>query len=222
MNGNNNAQNSSYTNANSIDEKNTVDGEAIVIEVEPLAEDKKDVKARINFLEMDMSSEFFKNPSTDDKGLNSETDETDEEDEDEQEETEELEIEEELKPSDFKEEAAFVLDIVDGMIQTMCYAISGEKDKGIFAIEVPKKNKLKRQLTFLLHKHRVKMSIEAMFCISFIAIYFEPIRQAISMKNDKKQKKQAFYENNKPIQTESENKYGKQAKKRTGSTSEAA
>jgi hypothetical protein len=90
-----------------------------------------------------------------------------------------------LDPSNYEEISEFAIELIDLGMSSLAKFISKEKGSSHkFEAPAHKKAKLSRQLSKILNKHNLGISIEFIFIISLVMIYLGPIREAIKLRGE--------------------------------------
>ena len=81
-----------------------------------------------------------------------------------------------------------IMEFFDAGVSNICSAIALGMKPSEFELTIPKKQQLSRNLSVILAKHQVKMSIEALFVIAVCLAYSSPLKKAVSVRKAKKEK----------------------------------
>lgn len=121
-------------------------------------------------------------------------DETNVEDVEAEEEEEEYDEEKEKKKEytfeDYKDATDFGIELIDLVLSNSFRALAEEKETSEFELSEKKKEKLSGMLAKILHKHKIKLTIEVMFFLTLIMCYFQIAKKAWSMRKKKNKEKE--------------------------------
>ncbi len=150
---------------------------------------KQDIK--INFAEEDYS-ETLTAKKTVEQNTDSEGNEQDDKGNKQSDKKEEQKVKaDELSDLDYQDMSEFLIEIIDLGISSGLKMWS--KDKGVgnkYEAPFAKKQKLIRMLSKILAKHQFGLSIESLFCITLVMVYYQPAKDALKARKEKNEKEE--------------------------------
>lgn len=156
---------------------------------------KSDVK--INFIDEDYSDTLTSKKTIEDndnneKGSNSDLDSSEpKKEENKDSNKKENPDTKEFNDLDYQDMSEFIIEVIDIGISSSLKMIAKEKVSTKYEAPFVKKQKLIRMLAKILAKHQFGVSLEALFCITLVMVYYKPAKDAIAdrmVKNEKEKK----------------------------------